>query len=261
MTATTDGAEALIVDTALAALGVTAETLRDDEVEQLDNDGFVVLPGLIDAERLAVMRKRIAELQEAEGSAAGHEVGRQQGAAWLADLINKGEVFESTFTEPKILAAAHRVLGDLRVNSLNFRAALPGEGHQHLHSDWGKAVADGDFHICNSMWLLDDFTADNGATRVVPGSHRWGQAPADVLDDPRAPAPDEHLLLGPAGTVIVFNAHLWHGGTRNTTTVPRRGMTLSFCRRDEPQQLDQAAYIRKAVYGRLSPAARCVLDV
>ena len=46
----------------------------------------------------------------------------------------------------------------------------------------------------------------------------------------------EPLLLGPAGTVIVFNAHLWHGGTRNTTTVPRRGMTLSFCRRNEPQQ-------------------------
>ncbi|MPZ95201.1 MAG: phytanoyl-CoA dioxygenase [Propionibacteriales bacterium] len=257
----TTSARTLTLRSALAQLGVTGTTLTDDQAARLDSDGYLFLVGLVGAERLVAMQDRIAELQAAEGAAAGHEGGRQQGAAMLADLVNKGEIFESTFTEPPVLAAAHRVVGDLRVNSLNFRAALPGEGHQPLHADWGGPVPEGGFRICNSMWLLDDFTPENGATRVVPGSHRWDRVPADVLDDPTAAHPDEQLLLGPAGTVVIFNAHLWHGGTRNTTDTPRRGMTLSYCRRDEPQQLDQQAYVRKSVYDRLSPAARFVLDV
>lgn len=260
-TDTDAGADATRLAAALAAVGVAEDTLTAAQVTALDTDGFLVLPDLIGPQRLAALRERTAVLQAAEGPAAGHEVGRQPGAVLLADLINKGEVFESCPTEPAVLAAAHRVVGELRVNSLNFRAALPGEGHQRLHADWPRPVGAGDFHLCNSMWLLDDFAADNGATRVVPGSHHWGRLPADVLADPAAPHPDERLLVGPAGTVVIFNGHLWHGGTRNRTARPRRGLTMSFCRRDEPQQTDQRALIRKAVYDRLSPAARFILDV
>jgi len=61
--------------------------------------------------------------------------------------------------------------------------------------------------------------------------------------------------------VVIFNAHLWHGGTLNSTTARRRGMTMSFVLRDEPQQLDQRAYVRKAVYDKLSQAQRYLLDV
>lgn len=257
MTTTT----ATTLETALSDLGATPEVLTVEQRDRLDSDGFLVLPGLFAGDRLEALRARTDELQLAEGAAAGHEVGGQAGAAMLADLVNKGGVFESLFTEPAVLAAAHHVVGDLRVNSLNFRAALPGEGHQHLHSDWGRPVDEGDYHLCNSMWLLDDFTPDNGATRVVPGSHRWGRVPADDLADPTDAHPAEQLILGEAGTVVIFNAHLWHGGTLNRTGVPRRGLTMSYCRRDEPQQTDQAAHVRKAVYDRLSPAARFILDV
>ena len=61
--------------------------------------------------------------------------------------------------------------------------------------------------------------------------------------------------------MVIFNAHLWHGGTLNSTTARRRGMTMSFVLRDEPQQLDQRAYVRKAVYDKLSQAQRYLLDV
>jgi ectoine hydroxylase-related dioxygenase (phytanoyl-CoA dioxygenase family) len=257
MTATT----VTSLETALSDLGATPDALTDEQRARLDADGFLVLPGLFAGDRLEALRERTEAQQRAEGSAAGHEIGGQKGAAMLADLINKGEEFESLFTEPAVLAAAHHVVGNVRVNSLNFRAALPGEGHQHLHSDWGKPVDEGDYHLCNSMWLLDDFTPDNGATRVVPGSHRWTRVPADDLADPTAAHPDEQLLLGEAGTVVIFNAHLWHGGTLNRTGIPRRGLTMSYCRRDERQQTDQAAHVRKAVYDRLSPAARFILDV
>ena len=66
-----------------------------------------------------------------------------------------------------------------------------------------------------------DFTEENGATRVAPGSHNTGQHPNDALDDPMASQPDEIRLTGSAGTVVIFNSHLWNAGTVNHTETPR----------------------------------------
>jgi len=82
-----------------------------------------------------------------------------------------------------------------------------------------------------------------------------------MMADPSDPHPDEVLLLAPAGTVVIFNSHLWHGGTLNRSTQPRRAMHSYFCRRDLPQQLDQQAYVRVNTYKRLSAAQRFILDV
>ena len=71
--------------------------------------------------------------------------------------------------------------------------------------DRGGPVEPGDYQVCNSIWLLDDFTASNGATRVVPGSHRARTVPRLALADPAAEHPDQVLVTGPAGTVVVFN--------------------------------------------------------
>ncbi|NNG35431.1 phytanoyl-CoA dioxygenase family protein [Nakamurella aerolata] len=248
-------------DQALADLGVTADTLPPQAYRQLDEQGFLALPGVIDPAWLDELRARTDELLAFEGGSAGHEVGGQTGVDMLADLLNKGEVFERMLRTPQVLAAVQHVLGDFRVNSLNYRAAPPGSGNQGLHSDCGNPTDDGRYRICNSIWLLDDFTDHNGSTRYVAGTHTAGKLPADVMDDVLAPHPDQQLLTGTAGTVVIFNAHLWHGGTQNATDTARRGMTLSFTQRDLPQQLDQAAHIRKRVYDRLSPAERYLLDV
>ncbi len=249
-------------DTWLAELGVTSDSLSQGQRERLDRDGFLPLINHMSDELLQSFRTRTDELLELEGPTAGHETPQGPGVAALTDLLNKGEIFDKCFSDSTVLAAAVQVLGNnFRVNSLNYRASLPGLGHQGLHADWRGAVADGDFHIMNSMWCLDDFTEHNGSTRAVPGSHKWERTPADDLGDPKLDHPDQVLLTAPAGSVIIFNAHLWHGGTLNTTDQRRRGMTMSYARRDEPQQLDQKAYIRKAVYDRLSPAARYLLDV
>lgn len=248
---------------AMAQLGVTGAALTAEQRDHLDTQGYLPLIGHMTDEMLAQLRARTDELLTLEGRSAGHETPQGPGVTALADLLNKGEVFERVFTDPTVVAAAWHVLGDnFRVNSLNYRAARPGEGHQGLHADWSSAVPDGDFHILNSMWVLDDFTADNGATRVVPGSHRSGRSAGDELDqDPTRDHPDQLLMTAPAGSVVIFNAHVWHGGTQNRTQRPRRGMTMSYRRRDEPQQLDQAAHVRKSVYDRLSPAARYLLGV
>ena len=115
------------------------------------------------------------------------------------------------------------------------------------------------YWVCNTIWMLDDFTPDNGATRVVPGSHKWGKRPQDVLADPGAPYPGEVLVTGPAGGVVIMNAHLWHGGTANRTAAPRLAMHAFYCRRDKPQQQYQKRLLRPEVQAALSPELRELL--
>jgi ectoine hydroxylase-related dioxygenase (phytanoyl-CoA dioxygenase family) len=246
---------------ALADLGVTDASLDAQTAERLDRDGYVPLPGVLSAAQLEAIRTRLAELLAAEGDRAGLEVHQEAGTDRLADLVNKGEMFWPCFTDPRVLASMAHVLGDFKLSSLNFRAALPGQGHQNLHTDWGGPVEPGAYQVCNSIWLLDDFTETNGATRVVPGSHRFGTVPRLALADPAARHPDEVLVTGQAGTVVIFNSHLWHGGTRNRGDRPRRGLHSYFTRRGNGQQLDQKKYVRAETLADLNPAARFILDV
>jgi len=247
---------------ALIDLGVTEQTLSQAEKDRLDRDGYLPLRNILSADQIAQLTKKTDELITIEGQGAGKEVHQEAGATRLSDLVNKDPIFEICFTHPRILAAISHVLGgNLKLSSLNYRAALPGSGLQGLHADWNGAVQSDDYYVCNSIWLLDDFTDANGATRIVPGSQRSGQVPRDVMPDPSRPHPDEILLTAPAGTVVIFNSHTWHGGTLNRTDKPRRAMHSYFTRRDQTQQLDQKAYIRPETYERLSPAARFILDV
>ena len=160
-----------------------------------------------------------------------------------------------------MLAAIHHVIGrDFKLSALNARDALLGEGHQRLHTD-GPSDFDGRFHVCNSIWLIDDFTEENGCTRLVPGTHR-GKRPDNVLEDAMAPHPKEEHLVAPAGTVAVFNSHTWHGGTLNRTKdSKRRALHCYFAAREHEQLLNQREYIRNETWTRISRAARYILDI
>ena len=156
------------------------------------------------------------------------------------------------------------VLGDkIALSGLNFRQALPGSGHQSFHTDWGPnpdALNDPpEFSVCNSLWMLDDFTAENGAVRYVPGTHLSGQLPADVLSTPEAEHPDQKLVTGRAGTVLVMNAHLWHGGLPNLTENPRRALHIFFARSDHPQPQYQTQLLREETQAALTPGQRKIL--
>jgi ectoine hydroxylase-related dioxygenase (phytanoyl-CoA dioxygenase family) len=247
---------------ALNQVGVREDTLTAEERAFLDQQGYLPLPNILTAAQVTALRARLLELAQVEGEAAGLEVHQEAGTIRLADLVNKDPMFEICFTQPRVLAAiAHVLNGDFKLSSLNSRFSLPGEGLQALHADWREAVAPGDYQVCNSIWLLDDFTQENGATRVVPGSHRSGNRPQDVPDDPKAPHPDQILLTAPAGTVVVFNSHTWHGGTHNRSDRPRAAIHSYFCRRDQTQQTDQRAYLRPETANRLNKAAKFILGV
>lgn len=247
---------------ALTILGVRDDTLTQAEKDQLDRDGYLPLYNILSPEQVQQFGARLDELTRIEGEKAGTEVHQEAGTDRLSDLVNKDPMFEICFTHPRLLAGISHVLrGEFKLSSLNSRASLPGQGLQGLHADWGNAVAPGDYYVCNSIWLLDDFTTENGSTRVVAGSHLSGKMPKDDMANPSDPHPNETLLLAPAGTVVIFNSHTWHGGTLNRSPNRRRAMHSYFCRRDQPQQLDQRKYIRPETLARLSEAAKYILDV
>src|SRR5258707_3089476 len=142
------------VQEALTDLGVTEKTLSQAEKDQLDRDGFLPLPNILSTQQIAQLTKRTDELIAIEGQEAGKEVHQEVGATRLSDLVNKDPLFEICFTQPRVLAAISHVLGgNLKLSSLNYRAALPRFGLQSLHADWGGAVAPGDYYVCNSIWL------------------------------------------------------------------------------------------------------------
>jgi ectoine hydroxylase-related dioxygenase (phytanoyl-CoA dioxygenase family) len=235
--------------------------LNETARQQLDREGYLVLENLMSPELLAALRSRVAELFALEGAGSGSEFKQEPNARRLANLVNKGEVFERAIAIPEVLACMESVLGPrFKLSSLNVRVADPfSDCSQPLHADSAAIADDQGYWVCNSVWMLDDFTRENGAIRMVPGSHRWRQLPQDALADTVAPHPDEVLLTGKAGTVVVMNAHMWHGATANRTGGQRRAMHAFYTRWDKPQQQYQKALLSPDVQARLRPELRKLL--
>jgi ectoine hydroxylase-related dioxygenase (phytanoyl-CoA dioxygenase family) len=232
--------------------------LSDSEKRQLDESGYLMLPGLMGPDLLAEVRGRVEELFAREGAAAGAEFKQEPHARRLANLVDKGEVFERVILTPRVLEGMEHVLGpEFKLSSLNVRSADPwGDCAQPWHADSGAIRDEHGYWVCNSVWMLDDFTPENGATRMIPGSHQWRRLPLPETYDPQ---PGEELVLGQAGTVVIMNAHMWHGATANRTGAPRRAMHVYYTRRDKPQQQYQKRWLSAEVDRRLSPAARRIL--
>lgn len=244
--------------------------LTKDEQEFLDQNGYLNLGVLLDKTQVDRINARIEQLMNQEGEKAGSELfdskyirhPKEEGADRLADLVNKGEEFDIFYTHPRVLAGIEGVLGkSYKLSSLNYRAAKPGKGHQKLHVDWGNTVVNNDYKVCNSIWLLDDFTPDNGSTRIVPGSHLLNLLPEKGMEDVNEKHPDEIRIIAPAGSVFIFNSHVWHGGTTNYTDKDRRSIHSYFCSREQPQQVDQRKYILEETRKRIGVKGEFVLDV
>ena len=245
----------------LADCGVTESTLSQQHRDELDELGYTVFHNVIDPAWLAELCDTFERLIEEEGDKAGSEVGQHPDIRRLADLVNKGRVFDRIYTHPAVLAAAYYVIErPFKLVSLNGHDPRPGGGQQPLHSDFGGARG-GRGQQTNALWMLDDLTPENGPTRIVPGSHRWAEWPQDQMEDVMQPHPDEVYITGPAGSVAFFNGQAWHGSTTNRTESTRRVYHSAFTARENPQQTDQRAHLRPETEARLTPAARYILDV
>lgn len=235
--------------------------MTEGEKRELDEKGYLVLEDFMGEELLESVSRRVEELFAEEGDQSGAEFKQEPETRRLANVVDKGEIFHQLIALPRILECVAHVLGPaFKLSSLNVRSANPySSWAQPLHCDVGAVPDEKGYWVCNTIWLLDDFTPQNGATRMVPGSHRWGKLPQDFLADPAAPHPDEVLLLAKAGTVVVMNTHLWHGATANRTGSSRRAMHAFYCRRDKPQQQYQKKLLRPEVQAQLSAQLRQLL--
>jgi ectoine hydroxylase-related dioxygenase (phytanoyl-CoA dioxygenase family) len=205
---------------ALRRLPATASV--DDLAGELDEHGYALVERLWPDDRVA------AALTELEAIWASTPTGRNEFEGYRTQriyaLLAKTRVVDELALHPVLLGAADRVLG--RHNQLSAPVALtigPGEAAQLLHRD-------DDIYpiprphpqvVLNSMWALRDYTAANGATRLVPGSHRW--------DPERRPRGDETVAADmPAGSTLVYVGGLWHGGGANRTDAPRPGVLVEY---------------------------------
>jgi len=248
------------IDTALHELGVRDDTLTAGEKASLDNDGYVLLHGLLSLEQVRKMAARMDELVAFEKAHGIVEGQKEPGTDRVANLLEKDPIFDVCLTHPRLLAAiAHVLPGRFVSFGITARNSLPGAGHQDLHVDFKRGgIKPGDYWRCNSAWLLDDFSEQNGPTRIVPGTHRSGKVPKDEMANPADPHPREIKVLAPAGTVIVFNSHTWHGGTVNRTDRPRR-VIHSYFRRVHPDDPAGPASFSPQLLSRLSDGARYLL--
>ncbi|MEA2665708.1 MAG: hypothetical protein QOI11_2652 [Candidatus Eremiobacteraeota bacterium] len=211
----------------LERLGVGPAALRDDERAALDSAGYVVLDGVLDDAAVAAMRAAVDELL----AAARRDPTRKHGGTLhLDDVLDAGPAFDPAWTSPRLLAAVAHVLGpDFRLSALGYRGPRPGYGAQALHTDDVPLGAGDPYRVATAIVPLVDFTARNGPTRVVPGSHR--EPLHDAPTEPDRPYPRERLVTARAGSAIAFNGHLWHSATRNISDERRDSLQIVFRRR------------------------------
>ena len=187
----------------------------------LDDDGYCVVERLLDAGTVAAIRTDLARLFEQTPYGRDDFEGRRTRRVYA--LFAKTRVLDDLATYPLVLDALDRVVGPAQLSAPTAIEIGPGERAQPLHPDDAIYPVPRPHPelVLNVMWTLDDFTEDNGATRIVPGSHRW-------ID--RRPASDSESLAVtmPAGSAMLYVGSLWHGGGANTTQAPRTGVVLHY---------------------------------
>ncbi|MDG3086383.1 phytanoyl-CoA dioxygenase family protein [Vibrio hannami] len=246
----------------LDALGADIP-LTPQMLDELDTHGFTIIHNVIDEHWLQEMRRTFDMLVEKEGDNLAVEHHQEETVTRIANLINKGTVWEKVWAHPTVLAACKHIFGgEYKISSLNAREAHPGGGHQPLHADWKKPRPDfPKVHLVNSIWAIDDLTKENGAPRIIPGTHLRPELPEEYLDDVDGPHPDEVYLECPAGSIMIFNAHTWHGGTVNHAGTRRRVLHGLYIDREDTAQQDQRKWLTPETANRLTPAQKWLLEV
>ncbi len=204
----------------------TLTTDLDRAKADLAEAGYCLIENALAPERVAALRSRIVELADAEvaqGTDYVYEDGANQ-RIW--SLPNKGDIFIDLVFDVTVSGLMTHLLGfGWLLSNLDANIAGPGGKPMFLHADQSFAPPPWPFPlVANAMWMLDDFTEQNGATRVLPGSHLKGSGPVPTLDDALTTA-----VTGPAGTAMVFDGRLWHQTGANVTEHERRHGILQYC--------------------------------
>ncbi|MDJ0850985.1 MAG: phytanoyl-CoA dioxygenase family protein [Myxococcota bacterium] len=207
-------------------------------LEAIGRDGYTIVPAVLDPDRADALARDLLRLERelrtepARNPFEGHQTWR------VYNLLAHGPLYEEIPVHPEVLPVVEGVLDPgCLVSSLSSISIGPGETAQMIHSD-DQLIPLPKPHVpivCNTMWALTDFTEQNGATRVVPGSHLRDHSPDVTKTYDSVPAEMAR------GSVLVWNGSLWHGGGANRSEARRVGIAMNYCagwiRQQENQQL------------------------
>jgi ectoine hydroxylase-related dioxygenase (phytanoyl-CoA dioxygenase family) len=221
--------------------------MNEQQRRQLDEQGYLLFKSLLPKAQIEIILSRLEELWSTEGEHAGEENYIEPGVRRLANLANKGEMFRSLYAHPQVLEIVETVMGsDVRAAMVNARDVPPHTGVRmpfHMDSDKGRVRDEIGYSAATAIWMLDEFTVANGATAFVPGSHLLGKSPKELLTDLNASHPDEIVIEGRPGDVLVFNGHCWHAGRPNETEDHRRAILVHYLRADVPRPENRRQHV------------------
>lgn len=210
----------------------------DLHVERVQRDGYSVVEDAIEPALIEELERDLARIERDEKVVPGGNIFEGLKTVRIYNLLARGRVYEKIPVHDSVLPIVQRVLDKgCLVSSLSSIAIDPGEDAQPLHAD-DQLIPLQKPHapiICNTMWAITDFTAQNGATRVAPGSQKRDRSPE--LGEKVDTIPAEMRR----GSVLVFDGSIWHGGGANLSSARRTGIAMNYCsgwmRQQENQQL------------------------
>ncbi len=231
--------------------------LPQSAVQDLCDAGFVVIPGPVPPDglaQLAIAYDSAVACADAGDLSVGSTTTR------VHDFVNRGPEFDGLYVYRPVLEACCRVIGQpFKLSSMLARTLRPHMPAQGLHVDFERD-ADG-WPMVGFIFMVDEFRRDNGATRFVPGSHKWAAIPSNRMNDDVADEERQVQACGPAGSVIIYNGSIRHGHSANLSGEPRRSIQGAYIRREAQSGFDLTARIRAETLARVGPLAKYLLAV
>jgi ectoine hydroxylase-related dioxygenase (phytanoyl-CoA dioxygenase family) len=197
----------------------------DEGLAQIRDFGLCIMPGVLggaalDGAREALYRAAAADRDRAREQKFGLDYAHDETNQRVWNVLSRDPRFEDMVEHPTALAFVRAVLGwPALLGNISANITGPGGGEMVLHADqiFVPAPWPTEPQGLNVAWCLDDFTEANGATRVVPASHRLNRAPRPGEADVETVA-----LEAPAGSIVVFESRVWHKTGFNRTRDQRR---------------------------------------
>jgi len=197
-------------------------------IVELAEQGYTIIPGILSGGQIETAKIALDRIL-AEEVAIGSDPETDTESHQVTFLLpGKDPLFRAMPANPCLMAIMENVLGpDFVLAAFNGLIMKPQGKAQRLHMDQEDSVSDMAVTI-NALHVLDDFTKENGATRLVPGSHKSVWPRRGAMDERES---DAIHICAPAGSVIAYNGGILHAGSANLTNQPRRALHLFYCRK------------------------------
>jgi len=204
----------------------------------IQKDGAAILLGALDQTGIDTFRRELDPYMQAT------ELGRDEfsgrATTRTGALVARSEQARKMIMDERIVGLANEFLAPycerIQLHLSQIIRLQPGQGKQQIHRDrwaWGQHLQNLEPQF-NTIWAMTDFTLENGATQVVPGSTQWS--------DKRKAQPEEICqAVMPAGSVLLYTGSVFHAGGENRSAEDRIGVnltyTLGWLRQEENQYL------------------------